>query len=181
MALPSDLEPRHFPRLPRPGRAPLLDEHYVVAIEHSRAAFALKAVILAVPGVGLAGLQIVSFAAGEAAICHAHDQECARLAVECVAALPGRRLATDMPRIPVPAGDSLAIGATEVWQLVEVMNATLDQQSVPQLVPKHRPGAALPVVRDIAIPTATLDRWKSSARSSPMRFEKSSGPVGVGQ
>src|SRR5215213_2658642 len=49
VALPDDLDWRHLARLQRPCGASFLDAHRVVAIEHGRAAFALEAVILAVP------------------------------------------------------------------------------------------------------------------------------------
>jgi hypothetical protein len=126
VALPDDLGLRHLAGLPRPRRTPLLDAHDVVTIEHHCAAFALQAVKLAIPRVGLAALQIIPFVASEAPVRHAQHKERARLAVEGIAASPGRGLAADMPRVPVPAGDGLAIRATEVSQLVEVMNAALD-------------------------------------------------------
>ncbi len=80
--VPDDLDRRHLVRLQCSGGAPFLDAHDVVAVEHRRAAFALEAVVLAMPRVGLSSCQIVSFVASEAPVRHPHDEERARLAVE---------------------------------------------------------------------------------------------------
>jgi hypothetical protein len=70
--VPGFIQQVYLAGLVRAGRAPLLDAHDLIPVEHDGATLALDAVALAVPGIRLASGQIAALVSGKAAVSHAH-------------------------------------------------------------------------------------------------------------
>jgi hypothetical protein len=127
---------RHLPGAKPLTALVLLDPHHLVAVEDDGAPLALHPVVLVVPGVLPAGGEPAALVLGVGPAGELQGVEGQALPLEAGGA-----------GVPLPPGDRPAVLAGEVPDLVEVVDAALDQDGVGHLVAEGGPpGQGLAVV-----------------------------------
>lgn len=93
VSLPDHLARWRLARLQRPRHDPFLDPRDAIPVEHRRAALTLDPVILAVPGVGLAGFKVVAFLTVETSVRRRRQagSRCSKNQTQVIRTLRGHR------------------------------------------------------------------------------------------